>query len=200
MSNCQFFWTESRNGLLSLNAPPDWEECIVFAVNLWLIHCDRDFILTLAGRSHSVGNLKGLGGTDEGFHSHGPPRGFFSLFACLCRFKPNHNPPKRSQASEILNPKRDLLHSLCLLSSLGVEEAIHWNSIFFFCPLKSQYGVRKPLPVHSCHALLLSLSPPLDMHDVCLLINLCSKNGTEREMSGVSRKWRSWWHKIFIWQ
>lgn len=131
-----------------------------------------------------LGIWRGYGGTDEGFHSHGPPRGVFSLFACLCRFKPNHNPPKRSQASEILNPKRDLLHSLCLLSSLGVEEAIHWNSIFFFCPLKSQYGVRKPLPVHSCHALLLSRSPPLDMHDVCLLINLCSKNGTEGNVRG----------------
>lgn len=78
--------------------------------------------------------------------------------------------------------------SPCLRSHLGVEEAIHWNSFFYCCPLKSQYVVRKPLPAHSCHALLLSLSSPLmpqtsqdilelDMYDVYLLINLCSKNG-----------------------
>lgn len=99
---------------------------------------------------------------------------------------------KTEPGLEILNPRRDLLHSLCVSwSPSGVGEDIHWNSMSYLCPLKSQYGVRKPLPALSLHALLLSPRSPrmpqtsqdilkIDAYDVYLLINSCSKN----DMSG----------------
>lgn len=117
------------------------------------------------------------------------------MFGCLCCFSPNLNPPKWSQVSKFLIPNGLYFTLAVSPEPLGVEEAIHRNSFFYRCPLKSQYVVRKPLPAHSCHALLLSLSSPLmpqtsqdslelDMYDVYLLINLCSKNGMRESCLG----------------
>lgn len=139
-----------------------------------------------------LGIWKGYWGTDEGFH---PPDLPGEFFLCLPAFAASIQAiilQKTEPGLEILNPRRDLLHSLCVSwSPSGVAEAIHWNSVSYLCPLKSQYGVRKPLPAFSLHALLLSPRSPrmpqtsqdilkLDSHDVYLLINLCSKN----DMSG----------------
>lgn len=86
------------------------------------------------------------------------------VFLCLPVFVASIQtviPQKTKPGFNILNPKRDLLHSLCIASSPpGVVEAIHWNSISYLCPLKSQYGVTQPLPALSWHALLLSPSSP----------------------------------------
>lgn len=98
---------ESHNGLSNFALVPKGttglvEEYIV-STDLWFIHCDRDFIvvcnpcrpLTLCWILRCY-----EGKDEEGFHPHSPPtaQGLFSLFVCLCRFNPNHNPPKWRQA------------------------------------------------------------------------------------------------------
>lgn len=155
----------------------------------------------------------GYWGADEGLALLDLPRGVFPLSVCLCRFTRTVIPQKTEPGFDILNPKRDLLRSLCISwSPPGVVEAIHWNSISYLCPLKSQYGVRESLPALSWHTLLLSPSSPSyatdptgysqirHMSSVYLLINcccklLCSKNGMS-ELSGLGKNNRSWWHNI----
>lgn len=198
-----------------MNAPLDWEECVAFAaVSLRLSHFDRDFALTLAGHSHTVGNLKVATEVQmRAWPSWTSPEEFFLCLSVFVASTRTVIPQKTEPGFDILNPKRDLLRSLCISwSPPGVVEAIHWNSISYLCPLKSQYGVRESLPALSWHTLLLSPSSPSyatdptgysqirHMSSVYLLINcccklLCSKNGMS-ELSGLGKNNRSWWHNI----
>lgn len=145
-----------------------------------------------------LGIWKGYWGTDEGFHPPDLPEEFF---LCLLVFAASIHAiilQKTEPGLEILNPRKDLLHSLRVSwSPSGVGEAIHWNSMSYLCPLKSQYGVRKPLPALSSHALLLSPRSPrmpqtsqdilkLDAYDVYLLINSRSKNDMSGNCKGLA--------------
>lgn len=97
------------------------------------------------------------------FHSQTSPGSIFPSFACLSHFNPHYNVPEWTQASKIPNLKRG---SQSLLSTLG-------NSFIYLCPLKSQYGVRIPLPAHSCPpplSFMAQITPDIldiEMHDVC---------------------------------
>lgn len=110
--------------------------------SLWILHCHGGF----PAPSHAdVYALLGIWGLYIGrWGISWPARGAF--FLCLPVFvTSNRNTPQRSQASKFLISKEALS-----LSWLGVEKAIHWNSFCNLCPLKSQHGVRNPLPAHSC--------------------------------------------------
>ena len=68
--------------------------------------------------------------------------------------------------------------------------------------LESHFQPIHAMPSTSPPARLLSLQTSqdvldLDVHDVYLLISLCSKNGVRRNCVGFSRKRRSWQHRIF---
>lgn len=162
----------------------DWEECVAFAaVSLRLSHCDRDFTLTLAGHSQLLGIWKWpLRYRWGAWPSWSSPEEFFLCMLVFATSTWIVILQKTEQGLNIPNPKRDLLCSLCIYwSPPGVVEAIHWNSISYLCPFKSQYGVREPLPGLSWHTLPLSPSSPhmpwtskdILKLDICLVF-ICS--------------------------
>lgn len=198
-----------------MNAPLDWEECVAFAA----VICGSAIVTGISRwpsqATHTLlGIWKWLLRCRWGaWPSWTSPEEFFLCLSVFVAWTRTVIPQKREPGFDILNPKRDLLRSLCISwSPPGVVEAIHWNSISYLCPLKSQYGVREPLPALSWHTLLLSPSPPSyatdptgysqirHMSGVYLLINcrcklLCSKNGMS-ELSGLGKNNRSWWHNM----